>query len=562
MSKEAAPTDFIREKIAAELESGKYPGVRTRFPPEPSGYAHIGHAKPICLNFGVAEEFGGECHLRFDDTNPATLQLEYVEAIQEDIRWLGFDWGDRLFFASDHFGRLYESALELIRRGRAFVCELSSEEIAARRGSLTEPGEESPYRDRSPDENLELFERMRAGEFAPGERVLRAKIDMGSSVLPMRDPLIYRIVDTPHARTGTEWPIYPMYDFAHSLSDAFEGITHSLCGIEFTDRRPLYDWVLEAIEWPAPRPEQTEFGELNLGHTVLSKRKLRPLVEGGVVSGWDDPRLPTLRGLRRRGYPPEAIRNFTRDIGMTRRDVFIPLARLEASVREDLNRTAPRVMGVLDPLRVVIENYPEGQVEELEAVNNPEDPAAGTRTVPFSRTLWIERDDFLEDPPKKFHRMAPGREVRLRYAYFVTCTEVVKNTDGEVVELRCTYDPATRGGDAPDGRKVRGTIHWVSADRALEAEARLYDHLFTFEVTSELGEGEEPADRVNPGSLETRSPCYVEPHVGTSRPGDRVQLERTGYFCIDADSTPERPVLNRTVTLRDSWAKAQKKAPA
>ena len=562
MSDASAPSDFIREKIAAELESGKYPKVRTRFPPEPSGYLHVGHAKPICLNFGVAEEFGGECNLRFDDTNPVTLEAEYVEAIQEDIRWLGFDWGERLFFASDHFPRLYECALDLIRRGHAFVCDLSSEEIAARRGTLTEPGEESPFRTRSIDENLDLFQRMRAGEFAPGERVLRARIDMGSSVLPMRDPLIYRISDTPHARTGSDWPIYPMYDFAHSLSDAFEGITHSLCGIEFTDRRPLYDWVLEALDWPAPRPEQTEFGELNLTHTVLSKRKLRPLVESGTVSGWDDPRLPTLRGMRRRGYPPDALRHFARDIGMTRRDVMIPLARLEASVREELNRTAPRVMGVLDPLRVVIENHPEGEIEELDAVNNPEDPAAGHRPVPFSRTLWIERDDFLEDPPKKFHRMAPGREVRLRYAYFVTCTEVVKDPNGEVVELRCTYDPATRGGDAPDGRKVRGTIHWVSADRALEAEVRLYDHLFTFEETSELPDGDEPSDHVNPESLETRKKCFVEPSLGDARAGERYQLERIGYFSVDPDSTPERPVLNRTVTLRDSWAKTQQKKPA
>jgi glutaminyl-tRNA synthetase len=558
VSDDAAPSDFIREKIAAELESGKYPHVQTRFPPEPSGYLHIGHAKPICLNFGVAEEFGGRCNLRFDDTNPATLEAEYVEAIQEDIRWLGFDWGDRLLFASDYFPRLYDCALDLIRRGKAFVCDLSAEEMAARRGTLTEPGRESPYRERGVEENLDLFQRMRTGEFAPGARVLRAKIDMGSSVLPMRDPLIYRINDTPHARTGTEWPIYPMYDFAHSLSDAFEGISHSLCGIEFTDRRPLYDWVLEALDWPAPRPEQTEFGELNLGHTVLSKRKLRPLVEARVVSGWDDPRLPTLRGLRRRGYPPEAIRNFTRGIGMTRRDVFIPLARLEAAVREDLNRTAPRVMGVLDPLRVVIENYPEDAVEELDAINNPEDPSAGTRKLPFSRTLWIERDDFLEDPPKKFHRMAPGREVRLRYAYFITCSEVVKDGAGEVVELRCTYDPETRGGDAPDGRKVRGTIHWVSAQHALESEVRLYDHLFTFEEVGELPEGDEPADHVNESSLEVRPRCRLEPSLGDAPPSTRVQLERLGYFAVDPDSTPERPVLNRTVTLRDSWAKAQK----
>jgi glutaminyl-tRNA synthetase len=555
---ERAP-HFIEAIIEADRRAGKHDGrVHTRFPPEPNGYLHIGHAKAICLNFSLAAKYGGLCNLRFDDTNPATQgQAGYVEAIQEDIRWLGYDWGDRAFFASDYFPRLYECARELIRRGGAFVCDLSSEEIAARRGTLTEPGEPSPYRERPPDESLELFEQMRAGAFQAGSRVLRARIDMGASVLPMRDPILYRISDVQHYRTGTDWPIYPLYDFAHSLSDAFEGITHSLCGLEFVDRRPLYDWILEQVGMPEPRPQQIEFAELNITHTVLSKRLLRPLVDGGVVSGWDDPRLPTLRGLRRRGYPPEAIRSFARAIGMTRRETLIDLGRLEASVREDLNRTAPRAMGVLHPLRVVLENYPDDQTEELEAINNPEDAGAGTRKVPFSRVLYIERDDFLEDPPRKFHRLGPGREVRLRYAYFITCTRVVKDADGEIVELRCSYDPATRGGDAPDGRKVRGTLHWVSAAHALRAEVRIYEPLFEDEEPLEGAAGGDLSGRVNPRSLEVLEPCYLEPSLGDAPAGGRYQLERLGYFCVDPDSTPGRTVLNRTVSLRDSWTRLQ-----
>ena len=559
----ARPDDFIRSIIRSDLKENKHGGrVVTRFPPEPNGYLHIGHTKAICLNFSIAEEFErGVFHLRFDDTNPSAEEAMYVEAQQRDLRWLGIDWGEHLYFASDYFEQLYQFALQLIERGKAFVCDLSSDEILERRGTLTTPGIESPHRTRSPAENLDLFRRMRAGEFEPGARTLRAKIDMASSVLPMRDPILYRIVEAPHHRTGDAWPIYPMYDFAHCLSDAIEHITHSLCTLEFADRRPLYDWILEQVDVPPPRPQQIEFARLNLTHTVMSKRRLRKLVEDGHVAGWDDPRMPTLSGLRRRGYTPRSIRNFTEGVGVARRENVIQLARLEHSIREDLNRRAPRVMAVLRPLRVVIENYPEDQAEELPAVNNPEDPGMGTRNVPFSRVLYIERDDFLEDPPRKFFRLAPGREVRLRYAYFITCRGVVKDEEsGEIVELRCTYDPATRGGDAPDGRKVRGTLHWVSAPHALEAEARLYDVLFTREDPDDVGEGEDLTAGLNPRSLEVSSGCRVEPSLAAASPGDHYQFERLGYFCVDPDSAAGALVLNRTVTLRDTWAKIAKKS--
>jgi glutaminyl-tRNA synthetase len=558
-----AGSDFIRDLVARDVRTGKYDGrVVTRFPPEPNGYLHIGHAKSIALNFGLAREFGGRCHLRFDDTNPVTEETEYVESMLEDVRWLGFDWGEHLYYASDYFGRLYEFARVIIRKGLAFVCDLSSEEIAARRGTLTEPGIPSPYRERSVAENLDLFERMKAGEFAPGAHVLRAKIDMASPVLPMRDPILYRISTAiPHHRTGRAWNVYPMYDFAHPLSDAIEGITHSLCTLEFADHRPLYDWVLDAAGIPRPRTEQTEFARGNVSHTVVSKRVLRRLVEEGHLRGWDDPRMPTLAAARRRGYPPEALRRFWAEVGVAKRENVIELARLEAAVREELNRTAPRALAVLRPLKVVIVNYPEGRSEEVEAINNPEDPAAGVRKLPFSRELWIERDDFLEDPPKKFFRLAPGREVRLRFAYLVRCEEVVKDASGEVVELRCTYDPATRGGDAPDGRKVKGTIHWVSARHARRAEVRLYDTLFT--VADPLAEeGRDFTEFLNPASLEVVSDAFLEPSLAGSAPGTTVQFERLGYFCADPDGTAERPVWNRTVTLRDSWGKLVRRGDA
>jgi glutaminyl-tRNA synthetase len=556
LANEVRPTNnFIRELVARDQRTGKYSGrVVTRFPPEPNGYLHVGHGKSICLNFGLAAEFGGRCHLRFDDTNPVTEETLFVRAIQEDVRWLGFDWGEHLYYASDYFPQLYEHALEVIRRGRAFVCDLSSEEIAARRGTLTEPGIPSPYRDRPVPENLDLFQRMQAGEFPPGARVLRAKIDMGSPVLPMRDPILYRISNAPHHRTGRTWNVYPMYDWAHCLSDAIEGITHSICTLEFADHRPLYEWVLDALEIPRPRPEQIEFARGNLSHTVVSKRVLRRLVADGQVRGWDDPRMPTLAGARRRGYPPEAIRNFWAEIGVAKRENLIEPARLEASVRTELNRTAPRRMAVLRPLKVVLTNYPADRCEDLPALNNPEDAAAGSRPLPFSRELWIEQDDFLEDPPGKFHRLAPGREVRLRFAYFVRCEEVVKDASGRIVELRCSYDPATRGGDAPDGRKVKGTIHWVSVRHALRAEARLYETLFT--DPDPLGhEGRDFTEFLNPSSLEVVSEAFVEPSLAGADPGSRYQFERLGYFCVDPDSTAERLVVNRTVTLRDSWAK-------
>jgi glutaminyl-tRNA synthetase len=544
-----APADFIREIVAQDLKAGKHRRVVTRFPPEPNGYLHIGHAKSICLNFGLAREHpGGICHLRFDDTNPSTESTEYAEAIKADVRWLGFDWGDRLFHASDYFERLYGFAVELITRGKAYVDSLSADEIRAYRGTFTEPGRDSPYRERPVEENLDLLRRMRAGEFPDGAHVLRAKIDMRSPNVNLRDPTLYRIRRMPHYRTGNDWCIYPTYDFAHPLSDSIEGITHSICTLEFEDHRPLYDWLLDELKLPC-HPRQIEFARLNLSHTVMSKRKLLDLVETGQVSGWDDPRLPTLQGLRRRGYTPEAIRTFCEHIGVAKREAVVEMALLEHFIREDLNRRAPRVMGVLKPLRVVLENYPEGRVEELDAVNNPEDPAMGTRKVPFSRTLYIERDDFREDPPKQFFRLAPGREVRLRYAYIIRCVGVVKDErSGEVAELRCTYDPDTKSGGSGAERKVKATLHWVSAAHALEAQVRLYDHLLAESDPSSL----------NPNSLVTLDGCRVEASLAGASPGARYQFERQGYFCVDPASTGSHLVFNRTVPLRDAWAKIEK----
>jgi glutaminyl-tRNA synthetase len=560
-TEESRATDFIRAIVAEDLRTGKYGGrVVTRFPPEPNGYLHIGHAKSICLNFGIAlEHKGGVCHMRFDDTNPSKEEIEYIESILADVRWLGFDWGENLFYASDYFDRLYDCAVELIKKGRAYVCDLTQEEIRAYRGTLTAPGRDSPYRGRGVGENLDLFGRMRAGEFPDGSRVLRAKIDMASGNLNMRDPVLYRILRVAHHRTGDKWCIYPMYDFTHCLSDSIERITHSICTLEFEDHRPLYDWVLD--ELGVYHPQQIEFARLNLTYTVMSKRRLLELVKGGHVSGWDDPRMPTLSGLRRRGYTPEAIRTFCERIGVAKRDSTVDIALLEHTLREDLNRYAPRVMGVLRPLRVVLENYPEDQVEEMDCVNNPEDPGQGTRKVPFSRVLYIEQEDFREDPPKKFYRLAPGREVRLRYAYFIRCVGVVKDEKtGEVVELRCTYDPESRGGDAPDGRKVKATLHWVSAAHALEAEVRLYDHLFTKPDPGEDEEGGKDFKAyLNPASRVTLKSCRVEPALAGAAPGSLFQFERQGYFCVDsADSKPGALVLNRTVTLRDTWAKIEK----
>jgi glutaminyl-tRNA synthetase len=550
--------DFIRSIIARDVASGKHGGrVTTRFPPEPNGYLHIGHSKAIVLDFGVAAENDGTCHLRFDDTNPTAEEAEYVEGIERDIRWLGFEWGEHEYYTSDYFDQLHAFAVDLIRRGKAFVCDLSSEEIAAHRGSLTEPGRNSPFRDRSVEENLDLFRRMKEGEFENGERTLRAKIDMASPNLALRDPVIYRVHKVPHHRTGDAWCIYPMYDFAHCLSDSIESITHSLCTLEFQDRRALYDWILDTLEVEC-HPQQIEFARLNLSHTVMSKRILRRLVEEGHVRGWDDPRMPTLVAMRRRGYPPQAIRRFAEEVGVAKRDNTIQLAKLEHAVRDELNRSALRVMAVIDPLKVVIENYPEGESEELEAVNNPEDASAGTRRVPFSRVLYIEREDFLEDPPKKFYRLAPGREVRLRYAFFVTCTDVVKNAEGEVVELRCTYDPATRGGHAPDGRKVKGTLHWVSAEHALPAEVRLYEPLFGVEDPHDVPEGGDFTQNLADDSLAVRTDCAVEPSLAGAEPGARFQFERLGYFCVDPDTSEAGLVFNRTVTLRDTWAKLAK----
>jgi glutaminyl-tRNA synthetase len=552
IASDATQRDFIRDIVRADLDAGRCGTVVTRFPPEPNGYLHIGHAKSIFLNFGVAEEFGGRCHLRFDDTNPLKEELEYIEAIKNDVRWLGFDWGEHLFFASDYFEQLYEWAEHLVRHGDAYVDDLSPEEIRAWRGTLTEPGRNSPYRERPVEENLDLLRRMRAGEFPDGTRVLRAKIDMASGNINLRDPVLYRILHAPHPRTGDAWCIYPTYDFAHGQSDAIEGVTHSLCTLEFEDHRPLYDWLIEHLPVPS-RPRQYEFARLNLSHTILSKRRLIQLVTECHVRGWDDPRMPTLAGLRRRGVPAAAIRDFARRIGVAKSDNLVDVALLEHCVRELLNRTAERRMAVLRPLKVVIENYPEGQTEQFQAINNPEDAAAGARLVPFGRELYIERDDFMEEPAPKFFRLAPGREARLRYAYLITCREVEKDAAGEVVRLRCTYDPATRGGDAPDGRKIKATLHWVSAAHAVPAEVRLYDHLF---AKAEPGaDGDFLAD-LNPRSLEVLADCRLEPSLATAA-GEPVQLERQGYFCRDPDSTPERPVFNRTVALRDSWARLQ-----
>ena len=551
--------DFIRTIIAEDLASGKHERIVTRFPPEPNGYLHLGHAKAICLNFGIAAENpGSRCHLRFDDTNPSTEEAEYVEGIQADLRWLGFDWKEHRYFTSDYFSKLYDFAVDLIKQGKAFIDDQSADEIRANQGSLTDPGTESPFRDRSVEENLDLFSRMKAGEFEDGSRVLRAKIDMASPVVAMRDPIFYRIQKATHHRTGNEWCIYPMYDFAHCLSDAIESITHSLCTLEFLDHRPLYDWILDQLETPS-RPRQIEFARLNVGYMVTSKRLLRRVVEEGHVRSWDDPRMPTIAAMRRRGYPPLAIREFCDAVGIAKRDNLIDLANLEFHVRTVLNRESPRRMGVQKPLKVVIENYPEGEEEFLDAVNNPEDPGAGTRSVPFSRELYIEQDDFLEDPPKKFFRLGPGREVRLRYAYFITCHDVVKNDAGEVIELRCTYDPATRGGDAPDGRKVKGTLHWVSARHSVSAELRLYSPLFSDPEPDFEAEGGLEAS-LNPNSLEVLTDCRLEPAIAQAASGDRLQLERVGYFSIDPDSQPDRLVLNRTATLRDTWAKVSKQS--
>jgi glutaminyl-tRNA synthetase len=549
--------DFIREIISEDIKTNKFGGrVHTRFPPEPNGYLHIGHAKSISLNFGVAEEFGGLCNLRFDDTNPSKEDVEYVESIIEDIHWLGFDWGDRLFYASDYFDQLYEFAIRLVKKGMAYVDDLSADEIREYRGTLTEPGQDSPYRNRTVEENLDLFERMRAGEFEEGSRVLRAKIDMSSGNLNLRDPVIYRIVHEPHHRTGDKWCIYPMYDFAHGQCDSIERVTHSLCTLEFQDHRPLYDWFLNELD--IYHSQQIEFARLNLSYTVLSKRKLLQLVKERIVNGWDDPRMPTLSGMRRRGYTPEAIRDFCDRIGVAKNDSIIDIALLEYCLRQDLNARAPRVMGVLDPLKVVIDNYPEDLVEEMDAINNPEDETMGTRKIPFSRIVYIERDDFREDPPKKYFRLAPGREVRLRYAYFITCVGFVKDEQtGEIVELHCTYDPATHGGDAPDGRKVKGTLHWVSAAHALPAEVRLYDRLFMKENPSGVEDGKDFRSNLNPDSLQTLTGCYVEPGLSGAKPGKIVQFERQGYFCVDPDTQAGKLVFNRTVPLRDSWAKIE-----
>jgi glutaminyl-tRNA synthetase len=553
----SAPSDFIRDIVAEDLKTGKHGGrVVTRFPPEPNGYLHIGHAKSICLNFGIAEENHGICHLRFDDTNPTTEDPEYVEAIQADVRWLGFDWKDRMFFASDYFEQLYQYAVQLIKKGNAYVDSLSADEIREYRGTLTEPGKNSPYRSRSVEENLDLFARMRAGEFPDGAHVLRAKIDMASPNINLRDPTLYRIRHVTHYRTGKTWCIYPTYDYAHPLSDAIEGITHSICTLEFEDHRPLYDWVLDHVETPG-HPQQIEFARLNLTDTVMSKRKLLELVEKRHVSGWDDPRLPTLKGLRRRGFTPEAIRMFCEHIGVAKRDAVVEMALLEHFIREDLNKRAPRVMAVLRPLRLMIENYPEDRVEHLEAVNNPEDASMGTRTIPFSRVLYIEQDDFREVPPKKFFRLSPGQEVRLRYAYIIKCTGVVKDEQtGEVIEVRGTYDPETRSGAPQAARKVKGTLHWVSASHARDAEVRLYDSLLKSD--SQAADEKDWTAQLNPHSLERLSGCKVEPSLTGAPAGSRFQFERQGYFCVDPDSTPDKLVFNRTVSLKDSWAKIEK----
>ncbi|MBU1571353.1 MAG: glutamine--tRNA ligase/YqeY domain fusion protein [Proteobacteria bacterium] len=559
VSAEPAPvTNFIRNIIDEDLAVGKNDGrIMTRFPPEPNGYLHIGHAKSICLNFGLASDYKGLCNLRFDDTNPTKEEVEYVESIKEDVKWLGFDWGNRLYYASDYFDRLYDYAVQLVKKGKAYVCSLSAEEIRKFRGTLTEPGVDSPYRSRGIEENLDIFDRMHKGEFKDGTHVLRAKIDMSSPNLNMRDPVIYRILHSDHHRTGGKWCIYPMYDFAHGLSDSIEGVTHSICTLEFEDHRPLYDWLLN--ELGIFHPQQIEFARLNLSYTIMSKRKLLELVGNGLVSGWDDPRMPTISGLRRRGYTPEAIRTFCERIGVAKSNSIVDMALLEYCIREDLNRRAPRVMGVLHPLKVVIDNYPEGMVEEFDAVNNPEDPSTGTRKVPFSRVLYIEQDDFREDPPKKYFRLSPGREVRLKSAYYITCVDVVKDEKtGEVTELHCTYDPNTKGGFSTDGRMVKGTLHWVSAAHSVEAEVRLYDRLFTKANPADEKDGRDFKECINPASLETLRSCRLEPSVAGALPGSIYQFERTGYFCVDRESSAGAIVFNRTVTLRDSWAKIEK----
>jgi glutaminyl-tRNA synthetase len=551
------PSDFIRDFIDEDLRAGRFTHVHTRFPPEPNGYLHIGHAKSICINFGIAADYKGKCNLRFDDTNPSKEDQEYVDSIMADVRWLGFDWEDRCFYASDYFDQLYAWAEKLIQKGKAYVCDLSGDDVGRYRGTLTAPGMDSPFRNRSVDENLDLFRRMRAGEFPDGSRTLRAKIDMAHPNMNMRDPVLYRILRAEHHRTGKKWCIYPMYDFTHGESDSIEGITHSICTMEFENHRPLYDWFIDQLEIYHPR--QIEFARLNITYTVLSKRRLLELVQGRRVSGWDDPRMPTLSGMRRRGYSPESIRAFAKAVGVTKTEGMADIKLLEHCVREDLNKSSPRVMGVLRPLKVVIDNYPEGKSEELDAINNPEDPSAGSRKVPFSRVLYIEKEDFMEDPPKKFFRLALGREVRLRYAYFIKCDKAIKDpATGEVVELRCTYDPATRGGNAPDGRKVQATIHWISAAHALPAEARLYDHLFTKENPNDVPDGKDFKDFLNPASVDVLPNCRVEPSLASAKPGERFQFERMGYFCVDKESKAGALVFNRTVTLKDEWAKIQK----
>jgi len=553
---DSAPRDFIRDIVYDDLGAGRYPLVVTRFPPEPNGYLHIGHAKSICLNFGIAEDFSGRCHLRFDDTNPTKEEQEYIDAIQEDVRWLGFDWGEHLYYTSDYFEQLYDWAEHLINQGLAYVDDLTADEIREHRGTLTEPGTNSPYRDRTVDENLDLFRRMRAGEFENGAKVLRAKIDMASGNINLRDPVIYRIMHAEHPRTGSAWCIYPNYDFAHGQSDAIENITHSICTLEFEDHRPLYDWLIKNLPVPS-EPRQYEFARLNLTYTVLSKRRLMQLVSNGQVEGWDDPRMPTISGYRRRGYPAAAIRDFAGRIGVSKANATVEVQTLEACVRENLNQQAERRMAVLKPLKVMIENYPEDQTEELVALNNPNDETAGSRKVPFSREFYIEQDDFMEDPPKKFFRLAPGREVRLRYAYFVTCTEVIKDDNSQVTELRCTYDPATKGGNAPDGRKVKATLHWVSAEHAIDAQIREYEHLFTAEIPGADGEF---LNDINPDSLTIVENCKLEPALQDASEGETVQFERVGYFCLDKDTSTKKIIFNKTIGLRDTWARTQAKS--
>ena len=554
---EDTPTDFIREIVREDVKNGKHKKIVTRFPPEPNGYLHIGHAKAFCLDFGLAEEFDGQCNLRFDDTNPDREDTEYVESIQEDLKWMGFDWGDGLYFASDYFDQLYDYAVELIQQGKAYVCDLSPQEIRDYRGTVTEPGKNSPYRNRTVSENLDLFERMKNGELPDGKCTLRAKADMASPNMNMRDPVMYRIKHTSHHRTGDKWCIYPMYDWAHGQSDAIEQVTHSLCSIEFAEHRPLYDWYIQQLEIFPSR--QIEFARLNITYTLTSKRMLTQLVERNLVNGWNDPRMPTLSGMRRRGIPPQAIKNFIWRVGMNRRDTTAEIDLFEFYIREHLNKVAPRVMGVIDPLKVVIENYPAGEEETFEAMINPEDPDAGTRPVPFSRELYIEREDFMEDPPRKFYRLAPGREVRLRAACYITCQEAVKDDDGNVIELRCTWDPESRGGTTPDKRRVRSTLHWVSAKHALKAEVRLFDRLFMTENPTRTEDGQDFTDNLNPNSLEVRPVCYVEPSMKGAEVGSVVQFERLGYFCVDTDSSDEKLVLNRTITLRDTWARMRGK---